>query len=178
MSGSKPAKRWASIDLPDPGAPIIKILWPPAAAISSARRAAAWPLTSAMSAYVVCGLRSALCTRDQPSSTSTATSPGKNCRTTSIRCCAEKISAPGTSPASCALASDKNQLGHVWIGLQSDALADCQTHGQRTTYRTQIATKQQLTCKFKALHFCSIDLPTSCQNTERNWQIKTARICR
>ena len=49
MAGNRPAKRCASMDLPEPGAPIINTLCPPAAAISSARRAAAWPLTSAMS---------------------------------------------------------------------------------------------------------------------------------
>ena len=46
---SSPAKRCASMDLPEPGGPIINKLWPPAAAISSARFAPAWPLTSAMS---------------------------------------------------------------------------------------------------------------------------------
>ena len=45
-----PTKRCASIDLPVPGGPTIKTLWPPAAAISSARLAPAWPLTSAQSA--------------------------------------------------------------------------------------------------------------------------------
>ena len=46
IGGSRPARRCASIDLPVPGGPIISRLWPPAAAISSARLAAAWPLTS------------------------------------------------------------------------------------------------------------------------------------
>ena len=38
--------RLASIVLPDPGGPIIKMLWPPAAATSSARFAICWPRTS------------------------------------------------------------------------------------------------------------------------------------
>ena len=38
--------RCASIDLPAPGGPIISRLWPPAAAISSARLALSWPLMS------------------------------------------------------------------------------------------------------------------------------------
>ena len=37
--GSRPGRRCASIDLPAPGGPIISRLWPPAAAISSARLA-------------------------------------------------------------------------------------------------------------------------------------------
>ena len=36
-SGSSPGRRAASIDLPEPGGPISRRLWPPAAAISSAR---------------------------------------------------------------------------------------------------------------------------------------------
>ena len=41
-----PGSRAASIDLPAPGGPTISRLWPPAAAISSARLAFSWPLTS------------------------------------------------------------------------------------------------------------------------------------
>ena len=41
-----PGSRRASIVLPDPGGPTINRLWCPAAAISSARRAAGWPHTS------------------------------------------------------------------------------------------------------------------------------------
>ena len=41
--------RAASIDLPAPGGPTIRRLWPPAAAISSARLALSWPLMSARS---------------------------------------------------------------------------------------------------------------------------------
>ena len=44
--GNRPGRRWAIIDLPDPGGPMNRMLWPPAAAISSARLALSWPLTS------------------------------------------------------------------------------------------------------------------------------------
>ena len=44
--GRMPANRFASIDLPEPGGPIIRTLWPPAAATSRARLAVAWPRTS------------------------------------------------------------------------------------------------------------------------------------
>ena len=44
-----PASRWASIVFPDPGEPTISRWCPPAAAISSARRATGWPRTSARS---------------------------------------------------------------------------------------------------------------------------------
>jgi len=44
--GSSPGRRWASIDLPAPGGPIISRLWPPAAVTSSARLAVSWPLMS------------------------------------------------------------------------------------------------------------------------------------
>ena len=44
--GSRPGRRAASIDLPEPGGPIISRLCPPAAAISSTRLALSWPLIS------------------------------------------------------------------------------------------------------------------------------------
>ena len=47
MSGGRiEGRRWASIDFPAPGAPLISKLWPPAAATSSARLALSWPLMS------------------------------------------------------------------------------------------------------------------------------------
>lgn len=42
-------RRFAIIDFPVPGGPISSTLWPPAAAISSARFTDSWPLTSAKS---------------------------------------------------------------------------------------------------------------------------------
>ena len=44
--GSSEGSRFASIDLPAPGGPIIRRLCPPAAATSSARLAVSWPLMS------------------------------------------------------------------------------------------------------------------------------------
>ncbi len=41
--------RRASMDFPVPGGPTINILWPPETAISIARFAISWPLTSAKS---------------------------------------------------------------------------------------------------------------------------------
>lgn len=47
MSGGRiEGRRAASIDLPAPGGPFINRLWPPLAAISSARLAPSWPLMS------------------------------------------------------------------------------------------------------------------------------------
>ncbi len=44
-----PGKRDASMDFPEPGGPTISRLCAPAAAISSARLAASWPLMSRIS---------------------------------------------------------------------------------------------------------------------------------
>ena len=44
--GRSPGRRCASMDLPGPGGPENKRLWPPAAAISRARLASSWPFTS------------------------------------------------------------------------------------------------------------------------------------
>src|SRR5207248_246388 len=43
------ARRLANMDLPVPGGPMSRTLWPPAAAISNARFTDSWPLTSAKS---------------------------------------------------------------------------------------------------------------------------------
>ena len=106
MSGSSPAKRCASMDLPAPGDPISKRLWPPAAAISRARLAPDWPLTSARSGPPDATTGALVCKRLQPSSASGGHSwgaPGKNWRTTSSRCAARYTREPGTSAASSAL---------------------------------------------------------------------------
>ena len=50
--GRMPGSRWASIVFPEPGAPTNSRLWPPAAAISSARRGTSCPRTSARSSVV------------------------------------------------------------------------------------------------------------------------------
>ena len=50
QGGNRPGRRAASIDLPEPGGPTNSRLWPPAAAISSARLAFSWPFTSRRSA--------------------------------------------------------------------------------------------------------------------------------
>ena len=104
MAGSSPAKRCASMDLPEPGGPTIKRPWPPAAAISSARRAAVWPFTSARSGPPV-GLRGGCaCSTAQPSLGAGGSAPGgrKAC-TTSSRWRARTTRAPGTRAASSAL---------------------------------------------------------------------------
>ena len=50
--GRIPGSRWASMVLPEPGGPTNSRLWPPAAAISSARRGTSCPRTSARSSVV------------------------------------------------------------------------------------------------------------------------------
>jgi site-specific DNA recombinase len=90
IGGKSPANRCASIDLPEPGGPTNKALCPPAAAISRARFAPAWPLTSRKSKYLDT-LASVLMGSDrawlQPSAGSKAGSR-TNCATTSNRCLA------------------------------------------------------------------------------------------
>jgi hypothetical protein len=44
-SGRMPGRHAAINDLPEPGGPTMIRLWPPAAAISTARLAVSWPLT-------------------------------------------------------------------------------------------------------------------------------------
>ena len=108
IAGNKPANRSASIDLPEPGGPAMSTLWPPAAAISSARLAAAWPLTSAMSGPQRVTGMAVVCRGVQPSlamsaSPSAVLPGGKKARTTSSRWRARTTRAAGTSAASSAL---------------------------------------------------------------------------
>ena len=108
MAGNSPAKRCASMDFPDPGGPTSSRLCPPAAAISSARRAAAWPFTSAKSGPVGMTLAGARgCRRSQPSGSGGVESlvwpVGANWRTTSNKCRARYTRTPSTSAASSAL---------------------------------------------------------------------------
>jgi Mg-chelatase subunit ChlI len=49
IGGMMVAIRFESIDLPEPGGPIMRMLWPPATATSTARLTWPWPLTSAKS---------------------------------------------------------------------------------------------------------------------------------
>ncbi len=108
ISGSRPAKRWASIDLPEPGGPLINRLWWPAAAISSARLAAAWPLTSLRSGPWVAWLRAGASTRTRPvpgSGSAAGPSLGVQAKacTTSSRWLARQTGMSGTRAASSAL---------------------------------------------------------------------------
>ena len=106
MGGSRPAKRCASMDLPVPGGPDMSRLWPPAAAISSARLAAAWPFTSARSGYWGAAAGVAPASLAQPLAASEAgggAPSGRNCATTSSKWRARYTSMPGASAASSAL---------------------------------------------------------------------------
>lgn len=95
--GSRPGKRCASIVFPIPGGPV-NIRWcAPAAANSTAKRASAWPTTSAMSgASVTCRYSDCDTGSSSPSAHSHAVS-WRNVRTPST-------SIPSTSPASPRLA--------------------------------------------------------------------------
>jgi len=102
VSGGRiPANRLASIDLPEPGGPIIRTLWPPAAATSSARLAVAWPRTSRKSGI-------------DPSAGDAAAGAGTNAWnwsglpryvTTSARCRMPNTRMPSVTPASAALSA-------------------------------------------------------------------------
>lgn len=128
MGGKRPAKRCASIDLPDPGGPVMSRLCPPAAAISSARLAAAWPFTSARSGSAACVPAGALDSmRDRPwpaSAPSGGMLPsGRKWITTSSRCRAPYTWVPGTSAASCALACGSTSRATSASGAAARAMA-------------------------------------------------------
>ena len=106
------------MDLPVPGAPTMSTLWPPAAAISKARLAACWPLTSRMSA--VAELRT--CGGDLISSQGVepvvavslavgGEATGAKRATTSSKCATRTTLASGTRQASSALPSGNTRMG-------------------------------------------------------------------
>ena len=108
MGGSKLAKRCANMDLPLPGGPIIKTLWPPAAAICKARLAPAWPFTSAMSMPNGAGVGGLALIKGQSLRPAVSASGAKAC-TTSLRCCAPCTLMCGTQAASRALSMGKTK---------------------------------------------------------------------
>ena len=101
--GNSPTRRRASIVLPAPGGPSMRIEWRPAAAISSARRAEACPRTSAMSGS---GPRPAAARRRSASLSQAGTSTRPS--STSTACRSERTPTerrPPTSAASRTFAS-------------------------------------------------------------------------
>ena len=107
--GSKPAKRCANIDLPEPGGPTMSSEWPPAAAISKARFGPAWPLTSAMSGHRACVEATGAWVDKRVQPSLGAASPGAKACTTSSRCWARNTVASGTNAASSALPGGKTK---------------------------------------------------------------------
>ena len=110
--GRMPGSRRASIVLPPPGGPSMSIEWPPAAATSSARRAAPCPRTSARS-----GPRapSPLARRAWASSRTGDGSVRPSRRSTAARRVAgPRISTPRTSVASAALPRGTTSRRHPW----------------------------------------------------------------
>ena len=108
VSGGRiPGSRRAIIVLPDPGGPINRRLWPPAAAISSARFANCCPRTSQRSGWRVAG-------RSRRSRASSRVGPivlvPERCSNTSPRVSPPRISTPSTAPASRAFAFGSRSL--------------------------------------------------------------------
>jgi len=97
IGGSRPGRRCASMDLPEPGGPSMRIEWAPAAAISSARLACGWPRTSPRSGAASggTGLRVTRCGASSPSCSAAHSAP---------RWCETRISAEEARLASARLA--------------------------------------------------------------------------
>ena len=108
VSGGRiPGSRRAIMVLPDPGGPINRRLWPPAAAISSARFANCCPRTSQRSSWRVAR-------RSRRSRASRRVGPivlvPERCSNTSPRVSPPRTSTPSTAPASRAFAFGSRSL--------------------------------------------------------------------
>ena len=101
IGGRMPGRRCASIDLPVPGGPMSSRLCEPAAAISSARLAPAWPLTSRRSGPGSGGGGGSA----TATGSGTAASPGSSACTTCVRWLAARTSMPPTWAAARALSA-------------------------------------------------------------------------
>ena len=129
-----PGSRCASMLLPVPGGPISSRLCSPAAAISSARRAPAWPRTSARSGTArVCAERACA---DRGLERAAPAVP-RACRQTSRRCAATKTRAPRASAASRPLAHRHDQRR----GRRARA---CSALGSTPRDAVQFAAERQL----------------------------------
>jgi hypothetical protein len=136
--------------LPVPGGPTSSRLWPPAAAISSARLAAAWPFHVAQVGHTPRwhggrGLRR--------SGSGTAASPGSSARTTCPGACGTPRS-PGTSAASAALACRQHQ------GAGGAPPAACAAPGQRqrAAHRAQAPASDSSPANSQAASAGGLDL--------------------
>ena len=168
MAGNSPAKRCASMDLPEPGGPTIKRPWPPAAAISSARRAAVWPFTSARSGPPV-GLRGGCaCSTAQPSLGRGSAPGGRKACTTSSRWRTHHR-APGTRAASSALPG-------AAPGRRCCLACAAPGWWPGRRARAQLAGQGQLARKFMPRQPAGIDLPTGGEDAQRNRQVEPPGI--
>jgi hypothetical protein len=115
--------------LPLPGGPTSSRLWPPAAAISSARFAWAWPFTSRRSGPG--GVGASGC--GSASGKGSACGPAISARTTSSRCRAARGGDPPATAASAALDAGSTSRARAALAPGGER------HRQGAAHRAQVA---------------------------------------
>ena len=134
IGGRMPGRRCASIDLPVPGGPIISRLCPPAAAISSARLAPAWPFTSRRSAAAGAAAGAALGARQRQRRRRPAAAtapPAAGCRAARM----SRRAAPAPRPRRCLRRQHQ---------VRARVARARQRQRQRAAHRPQLAGQRQL----------------------------------
>jgi hypothetical protein len=137
IGGSRPGRRCASIDLPVPAGPTSSRLWPPAAAISSARLARPGRARRQVGAGRGCGAAAP----GTAAGSGSRRPPGSSAATTSSRCA--RCAPAGPAPA---------RPRPRWPGAapgcgRAPARAQRQRQRQRAAHRAQFAGQAQLTGK-------------------------------
>ena len=166
-------KRCASMDLPEPGGPTSSTPWLPAAAISSARRAAAWPFTSAKSgpSGTVLG-RVVGCRRCQPL-LGTAASSGVRAEIAAPRPAGVRRGTPWHQAPVRPLQRCPAAAPCAWW---QQRVPLCRASAVARAPRTaQLARQRQLARKFPARELRRVHLPAGCQNAQGDRQVEAAR---
>jgi hypothetical protein len=154
--------RDASMVLPVPGGPMNSRLWPPLAAISSARRACAWPITSARSGTLAARAASACdATRAQ------ACSPRRMAHTLRAGC---RRRAPW----------HRHLRGLVGVRARHDhRLAGARRLDHRRQHavdRTQVAGQREFAVELVVVERFARHLAGGCEDAERDRRDRTARL--
>ena len=167
IGGSRPGRRCASIDLPLPGGPTISRLWPPAAAISSARLAPTGLCTSRRSGPLRRGRRVAAgraigsgAARRPASARAPRRAGGRAARTSS----------PRASAASRALAAGSTSARCGACARNASASASAPRTG-----RSSPASDSSPANSWRARR-CSVELPVGGQDAERDRQVEAAGL--
>src|SRR4030095_4605305 len=158
---------------PVPAGPPISTLGPPAAAISSARLAPCWPLTSARSGPAPAPLREGARARSRGSG-ATPGARGGTPRGERARDVEQVARATDLE------AVDERRLGGACLGEHQRAVRratlplQCQRHRESPTERARVASERQLARELGALEGGCVDVPHRREHAHGDGQVEAS----